>query len=214
MLKNKNLSIGFKVIICIIGIISLILNVGIFTSNPNFKILLMFTSLSNILCIVYFIVDIIYLSKNYSKKKTTLCPTIKGIVTMSITVTFLVAQFVLKMNLSFKTLWDASFLGLHYLVPIMTIFDWILFDKKGQIKVYSPLLWCFAPCLYFISAIISAKYGNGFGIDSKYPYPFMDIDKLGINKVYLTILIMATCFIIMGYLYYFIDRKLAKRLKK
>ena len=49
MLKNKNLSIGFKVIICIIGIISLILNVGIFTSNPNFKIILMFTSLSNIL---------------------------------------------------------------------------------------------------------------------------------------------------------------------
>ena len=213
MIENKKVSIIYKALICIIGIVSLILNIGVFTSNPNYKTLLMFTCLSNALCIVYFLIDIIYLSKNYKKDNTTFLPSVKGIAMMSITITFLVAQFVLKMKLSFTSSYEISFLGLHYLVPIMTILDWLLFDKKGQIRLYYPLVWCLAPYLYFISALISAQYGSGFGIDSRYPYPFMNVEELGINKVYITLIIMTFIFVFIGYIYYYADKTLKKRLK-
>lgn len=213
MIKNKKLSIIYKVVLCVIAIISVILNIGFFTGKPIYRGLTMFTNLSNILCAIYFIIDIIYLIKNYNNKETTFLPSLKGIAMMSITVTFLVAQFVLKMKISFSSSYEISFIGLHYIVPIMTILDWVLFDKKGQIKMYSPLLWCLAPYLYFVSAIMSAQYGSGFGIDSKYPYPFMDIEKLGINRVYLTLMILTLIFILIGYIYYIIDKKLSKKEK-
>ncbi len=106
----------------------------------------MFTTLSNLLCVMYFILDIIYLMHNYNKKTLVeWFPLLKGITTMAITLTLIVAHFVLKMSFSFVSFTNMSFLGLHYIVPIMTILDWILFDKKGFIKVYSPIVWTAVP---------------------------------------------------------------------
>ncbi len=216
-IDNKMISIIYKAVLCIVGILSLIATTGVLDGNINLSIFGMFTTLSNLLCVIYFIFDIIYLIRNYNKKSLVeWWPFLKGITTMAITLTFLVAHFVLKMSFSFDSFSNMSFLGLHYVVPIMTILDWILFDKKGFIKVYSPIIWTIAPAAYMIVAYNSAIFGNGIGAntDSKYPYSFMDIDKLGVPTVILYTLFMGIIYLGIGYVYYFIDRLMIRKRKK
>lgn len=204
-IKNFKISIIYKLILIIFGIFSLICTTGFLDNQINLKIFQMFTTISNILCVVYFIIDFIYLLKN----KRTFMPLLKGMITMSITVTFLVAHFMLKMSFSFNSFSGFSLLGLHYILPIMTIIDFILFDEKGLIKKNYPFIWIIIPYIYFLVAILYAKVGNGLGMgNSKYPYPFIDIDKLGLSKVIVTIIIMTIGFILIGYFYYFVDKLL------
>lgn len=216
-INNKMISIIYKVVLCIVGMFSLIATTGVLDGNLNLNIFSMFTTLSNLLCVIYFILDIIYLIRNYNKKTLVeWFPLLKGITTMAITLTLIVAHFVLKMSFSFDSFYNISFLGLHYIVPVMTILDWILFDRKGFIKVYSPLVWTIAPAAYMIVAYNSALLGNGIGVngDSKYPYFFMDVDKLGMPTVVLNTLIIAVIYFAVGYIYYFIDRLMIRRRKK
>lgn len=211
VLKKK--SIIYKLVLCIIIIFSLISTTGILDGKFVIEIFGMFTTLSNIACLLYFSVDIIYLIKNFDdKEKTKWCPLLKGMFTISITLTFVIAQFVLKMSFSFNSFKEAAFLGLHYIIPIMTLFDWLLFDEKGLIKKYYPLVWLIPPTLYFGVAMISARYGKGLGyfFDSKYPYPFMDIEANGFNKVMITSIIILIGYIFIGYIFYFIDKMLSK----
>ena len=211
------ISIIYKVVLCIVGIFSLVASTGVLDGNMNLNIFSMFTTLSNLLCVIYFILDIVYLIHNYNNKNMVeWFPLLKGITTMAITLTLIVAHFVLRMSFSFDSFYNMSFLGLHYIVPFMTILDWILFDNKGLIKVYSPLIWMIAPTVYMIVAYVSAFFGNGIGVngDSKYPYNFLDIDKLGISKVVLNTLYIGIMFFVIGYIYYFIDKLMSGKFKK
>ena len=42
----------------------------------------------------------------------------------------------------------------------------------------------------------------------------MDFDKLGVPAVALTIVILVVVFVALGYLYFFIDKKLGEKIKK
>ena len=49
---------------------------------------------------------------------------------------------------------------------------------------------------------------------SRWPYGFMDFDKLGVPTVALTIVILIVVFVALGYLYVVIDKKLGEKIKK
>lgn len=200
-------------ILCLIGVFSLVATTGLLDYKPSINILTMFTTISNILCVLYFFVDFLYLCTN--NKKSTWNHYIKGIVINATSLTFLIAQFMLHMTFNFNSYIDLSFLGLHYVVPIMALLDWLLFDPKGQIKLLAPFTWLILPVFYFITAIICAYTGHGLGVSatSKYPYPFMDISVLGVSTVFTTAVIMIIFFLIIGYLFYLLDHFLAKKIK-
>ena len=216
MFNSKKSSIIYKIIICIISFVSICLNIGLFTNNLNLKSLTMFTLISNILCFIYFLIDIICLYHNYKDKNKTYFKVFKGIVTICITVTNLVAFFILKMYISFDSITNISFIGLHYVVPFMTILDYFLFDEKGNIKYYYPFIWLIIPFIYTILSFIAAFVGHGFGIDksSRYPYPYMDLDKLGYTKVGINIISLLILFIVLGYIFVFVDKRLEKEKRK
>ncbi len=70
---------------------------------------------------------------------------------MGITVTWLVAHFILgsfTMGASLRV----SIRLVHYVVPIMTLLDWLLFDEKGRMRATSPLLWTVSRCCIFPSS--------------------------------------------------------------
>lgn len=59
--------------------------------------------------------------------------------------------------------------------------------------------------------MIAARTGDGIGYGgSRYPYPFMDVDKLGWGTVLLTVLVLTVFFIALGYIWVLIDKGLAK----
>src|SRR5574344_2101344 len=112
---NKKFFLLNKYLIVIIGIISLICTTGLLDNKFNITIFRMFTTISNIMVVIYFIIDLFYLKKY----KKTFCPVIKQMVTLNITITFLIVVFILRMGFNFNSFFSAAFLGLHFLVLIL-----------------------------------------------------------------------------------------------
>ncbi|ACN83254.1 Pr6Pr family membrane protein [Brachyspira hyodysenteriae] len=210
-MTKTNFSIIYKIIIIIIGSFAVLH--GFFYDNFKLDIetAYYFTYQSNILVIVYFILDII----NIIKKKETFYPRFKGAVTMSITVTFLVYHFLLSPTADdYKGLYYTRNIILHYILPIMTIFDYIIFDKKGIYKIVDPLLWLIIPFVYFAFILIRARIGSPFSDGSYYPYFFVDIDKYGLKTVLRNVFFITLFFDFLGYIEYFIDRFFNKVISK
>ena len=199
----------YKLIIIILGLFAVIS--GLITADKKIDIetLYYFTYQSNILVIVYFIIDIIYLIK----KQKIFMPRLKGTITMSITVTFLIYHFLLSGGYDNRADIIRSTI-LHYIVPIMTIVDYILFDKKGIYKNIDPILWLIIPLIYFLFIFIRAKLGGELSNGSYYPYFFIDINKYGIKTVLKNAFFITIAFTILGYIELFIDRIILKLSKK
>lgn len=214
MKTNYKLSCGLKFLIFLIGVLSILATSGVLDGNLNIDIFTMFTTITNLSCTIYYLVEFIYQLK--IKKNRTFSRIIKNTLMMSITLTLLVAHFVLKMRFSFDTFMNMSFLGVHYIIPILIIIDWIIFEKKGKIKKVEPFIYLIMPAIYFIVALISAKFGHGLGCNStsKYPYPFLDIEVLGIGKVLINCIVMKIGCLFIGYTYYFTDKLLSKTKKR
>lgn len=216
MVKSKKASIIFKFFIIIFGVVGVELSLKLFTSGVDYGMLNYFTNLSNIFVFVYYICSVIWLIKNRKDdSKRTFCPIFKGMAMMCITLTFLVVVFILRMGFTMNNTMGISLFFLHYLVPVMTILDWILFDEKGLIKKSHPLIWTIPPIVYIAYAMTAARIGDGIGaMGSRYPYPFLDVDALGVRNVVLIIIVISVLYIALGYVYYAIDNKLAKKAKK
>lgn len=175
-----------------------------------------YTILSNILCFIYFAVLVIA----QRKKENAL---IRGAVTMCITVTGLVYHFMLGGFMGTAagagvpvTALSVSNILVHYVVPILVILDYFLFVPKGQYKSLYPLAWLVLPYAYFafsmVRAEVSTRTFTGFGATSRYPYPFLDVDLYGWDKVLLIVLAVTVAFIALGYIFYVLDRLLGKNL--
>lgn len=106
--------------------------------------------LSNFFSAVCIAVLVIYNLVKFKsvKKNTTPFPRLKAALTICILFT-MAARLIFngaKIPMSFS---EAI---LYYIAPIMMLFDWILFDKKGSFRLFDPLLWLLIPFIYFIAA--------------------------------------------------------------
>ncbi len=205
-IKSRSISIVYKCLLVALCTAGIAIQTGLFSGAFQPSMLRYFTVLSNILVALYFAADVVWLSV----QKKTFAPAIKGAATMAITVTGLVAHFMLGMGFSMGGPMGISMLLLHYVVPIMSVCDWLLFDEKGKIAKTAPLQWLLFPLAYFAYILFTAP---GIAADSqlvRYPYPFIDVDMLGLPKVLLTAALMCLVFVVLGYLIYALD-KLAKR---
>lgn len=213
-MENYKISCIFKFLIFIIGLISIIATSGILDNNLNLDIFTMFTTITNVLCTIYFLIEFIYQLK--LKKIKNFSHILKNTLMMSITLTLLVAHFVLKMRFSFNSFVELSFLGVHYIMPILIIIDWLIFDKKGTIKKYEPIIYLIMPLIYFVISLLAAEFGNGLGCNPpcKYPYPFLDVYTLGIKQVMINCIFIAIGCIVIGYTYFLTDNILKKKKRK
>lgn len=218
IIQNKTIRIIYRSIIMTISGIGVLLLTSINPKNEPFDIIIYYTGISNLICFIISICMLVDEYKDNKKDKRIIDFRIKGIVVMMITVTLLIYHFLLlPKNLAEKgaiETWTWQNIITHYLVPLLVIFDWILFEEKGKYGKKEPFLWLIIPYTYFVYAIIRAElFGQIKGIDSRYPYFFIDIDALGIINVLKYVIIITIFFIILGYIIYFIDRKLAEKIK-
>lgn len=204
---NKALSILWKTAIAACAFVGLGLQIGIFKGELHLSSFKYFTNISNLLCMVYFLIDAVFLSAVKKRDgSVSWCPALKGVAMMGITVTWLVAHFMLG-SFTMGSSLRVSIRLVHYVVPIMTILDWLLFDKKGQIKLTAPLLWTTFPLGYFAAIMGLAFFGKGVPF---YPYPFMNVEKQGLTRVLITVAVMLAFFLALGYLFVLLDRLLQK----
>lgn len=145
---------------------------------------------------------------------TVFAPRLKGAVTMMIAVTFIVfacllaplRNTMLGENSSASSIYSVSNILVHYVTPLLVIFDWLLFDKKGQYRRYEPFLWLIIPYCYLVFALIRAEVGGMLPVvNSRYPYFFIDVDQLDWGGVALWVLGITIFFIVLGYILVLLD---------
>lgn len=138
-----------------------------------------------------------------------------------ITITFVVFALILAVPVFINTIGKEgaavsilSSLGLHYIVPIAAIIDWIKFAPHGNIDKKMPLYALLYFPIYMTILIIRATsevpmvdYGNYV---SMYPYIFLDVDMLGWWSI-LVLPVSAFLLTLIVYGYIKLDAKLAER---
>ena len=211
-IKNKYMSLIYKFLIVIISIYGLYdscFKSSSVTLGEHFSY---YTNFSNLLCIIFFSFYIIMTLFNKNIKKI---GKLKGGVTIAIMITAIVYNFILRPFMTdMEGVMDLNSIGnyiVHIIAPIMVIFDYILFDKKGLYEGVDPFIWVLIPFAYFIFIIIRASLGKTFTYTaSKYPYFFIDIDAFGLPQVILNVFLMILVIILLGYIYLGIDKLLSK----
>jgi hypothetical protein len=68
---------------------------------------------------------------------------------------------------------------LHAFIPFLMLVYWILFLSAKKIKVQTIPYWLIYPVVYLVYTLIRGSF-----VDF-YPYPFVNVNKLGYNKVLL-----------------------------
>lgn len=179
-----------------------------------------YTTQSNILCFLVFCMFLAgdMVQYNYPEKKW--YPILKGSITITILVTAIIYLGVLVPNdLVMYTINCQGMLGkkignlfVHFISPIMVVLDYY-FDEKGRFALWNPPMWLFFPILY-VGFVYSGK-GKFYNIGGsrEFAYFFLDYKKIGIKGVSMCITIIVVGIIVLGYLFVFLDYRLAKKNK-
>lgn len=157
---------------------------GVFACYENVKSFTFFTTLSNIwielILLVSLIFDIIYLKSNGSTNyKHNIFYIIKFMLTISITVTFLVYMFLLAPNnklgfLNAYAQYSYGSLCVHFIGPILAIMDFLLFDYEYKSTKIHVLFATIPALCYVIFVVIAASFGMRW-YDTMYaPYNFLN----------------------------------------
>lgn len=144
-----------------------------------------YTVLSN-LFVLFLFIYILYYYDIKQHEKSDCYSILKGSATVGIFLTFVVYHFILRPILlsteSTYSPYSASDLLVHYIVPIMTILDYIIFDTKGDYKRSFLKYWMIFPIAYILYVYLYVLLGGtfpSFEQESSFPYFFLDYHTYG-----------------------------------
>lgn len=166
-----------------------------------------YTNLSNLLVLVYELALAIAAGLPHSAALRLLTDdTLSFSVALCTLVTHLVYQFILvpdaKRNGKRFADFGASFgnLCVHYLTPLLVVAQWLLLADKSSLGWRSALWWLTLPLAYFAFAMLRGRSGKPIGhTHLVYPYPFLDLPRLGWRKFAGYVTGMLLSFFLLGY---------------
>ena len=211
MIKNRTTQLIFQSFYCAIGLIGAVASLGIFDDilNPRWDFYAHFTNLSNYLCIGIMFAELVQTAKKNEDSYVSASPLLKFIGLLGIMLTFLVFNFLLagRPDRELQSNWRVSSICLHVILPIMYIFDWLLFYEHKKIRWFYPLVSVAFPMLYIIFIYTRAFIVNfNPEVPYLYPYFFLNLDNLGVAGVAKWVAILFAGFIVLGYIFYGIDK--------
>ena len=218
MIKNRTTQLIYQTIYCTIGFIGMIACLGIFDDIKNIRwdFYVHFTNLSNFLCIAVMLMGLIQTAKKKEDSYVTAVPMLKFIGMLGILLTFLVFNIMLAgaEGRNPQANWRVSSLSFHVVLPILYIADWFLFYERKNCEWYYPIASIGFPLAYVIFLLIQAII---LGFDSTilipttttpliYPYFFVNLDTQGVSGVLTWIAILSAAFVVVGFLFFGIDK--------
>lgn len=212
-ISNSYFAFTYRVIYLIICFTGLIRHFTPDSLSKNIHMLSYFTIQMNLACFILFcfLVKDTFFEIKYKiiLKYRSRHNLIRGMILVAIIIVFLAYNFVLK-NTNFSmakgcpTTITLNDIFVHYLVPIMTFLDWLLFQPKGIFHARDPIIWLTLPiCYYFIINIKTVLNA------CSYPYYFIDINKLGLHTVLNNAVLFVIICLITGYLLVGLDKLLS-----
>ena len=94
---------------------------------------------------------------------------------------------------------------LHYVSPVAMLAFWLAFTPHGRLGWSAPLLWMLFPLVYFLYAIARGS------VDGLYPYPFLDVGRIGLAQTLFNGAAIAAGFIPFGLVVVWLDRAVLGR---
>lgn len=88
---------------------------------------------------------------------------------------------------------------LHKISPIMMAVWWLFFAPRAKLRWNAPIWWAAYPVAYLIYVLARGH------MDGRYPYPFLDVGRLGWLQTALNVGGIALGFILAGFALVWID---------
>lgn len=209
MNKSSKVQLIYKLLIVISSAIGLFLN---FRLAPVSDMLLYFTTISNLGIFIFYLVSFILYAFNKLKDNKAYY-IIKGMLTVNITLTLAVYNFVITGG----ELYDNNMLAcsfVHLITPGLVIVDYILFGKKGNLKYSYPWIWSLSIILYTVMCCVYVALGGVFADGNSYPYPYMNYKQYGYLGVAFNCSLIYAIYMLYCYLIVFLDKLSAKENRK
>ena len=114
-------------------------------------------------------------------------------------------------NIILRFIWDPQGLQavadelLHLVIPILFLVYWLLFVQKNELKWKHAFMWMLYPFIYGVFILLR---GNASGF---YPYPFIDMNILGLNKTLINVAGFVLVFLFGGLLFIGIGKWMNKK---
>jgi len=112
-------------------------------------------------------------------------PVTRGSMVACITLVSLYVFFVLRHLYAPTGLLELSDRLLHYVAPLLYLLWWVIGQPHGQLRWGNLPVMLLPTLIYFVAVMLRGAWLH------RYPYPFMNIDELGIGAVLLGALFMA-----------------------
>ena len=225
MIKNRTAQLIFQTVYCTLGFVGCVACLGIF-DNINlirWDFYVHFTNISNFLCIGVMLAALIQTAKKKEDSYVSAAPILKFIGMLGILLTFLVFNIMLAgaEGRDPQANWRVGSLCFHVVLPIMYIADWFLFYERKKTKWYYPIASTAFPLAYMAFLLIQAiilKFNATILIPTTttpliYPYFFVNLDTQGVDGVLMWIGILSAAFVLVGYLFFGLDKLGKKKLK-
>ena len=226
MFKNRTAQLIFQSFFVAIGLIGIVASLGIF-DNVNlirWDFYVHFTNISNFLCIGVMLVALMQTANKKEDSYVSAVPALKFIGMLGILLTFLVFNIMLAgaEGRDPQANWRVGSLCFHVVLPIMYIADWFLFYERKKAKWYYPIASIAFPLAYVIFLLIQAiilKFDSSILIPTTttpliYPYFFVNLDTQGVGGVLMWIGILSVAFVVVGFLFFGLDKIGKKKLDK
>lgn len=215
-LNSRPVALVYRVVALAVILTGVIRHSDILTGQPQWSTLLFYTMASNLLCLAWVVLLVIRTAQDLRREgpagTSTPSARVSGAVMMAITVTMLIYLVVLVPTRFADGDTDIFSLTdnlIHIVTPVLVIVDWLLFVPKGSFRWIDPLLWTLIPYAYLTWAFAHGAVGGEFTPGQKYPYPFMDVDAIGLAGVAQWVAALSVALVAVGFAYVVIDRALA-----
>ena len=91
---------------------------------------------------------------------------------------------------------------LHYVIPVVYVLYWLFFAEKKSIPYKHIFIWVLFPLVYVVYTMIRGSYIH------QYPYPFLNIDKFGLNQVLINMAMVTAAYFVIGLLLIFLNNRM------
>lgn len=164
------------------------------------RFLSFFTILSNLL--VALVAGSAATGGNWAVLRIWRGPRVRGLAALSITVTCLVYATVLQGQWHPQGPQLLADRSLHYAIPALYVFWWVALLPHGALRWPDALRWLAFPGLFALWT-----FARG-AVVHEYPYPFMDVTRLGYGEVLLNTGMVGVVFLVIGLIYVALDKNL------
>ncbi len=208
MINNRIISLVYRTVLVTCSFIGVFLSSRILEGTFNTNLFVYYTHLSNILCLIVMSIVLVYNFKKVLNNETIgyneNIVKIKGATTMAILVTGVVYHLLLG-DPSEVGFFNLDNLLVHYVVPLLFVLDWLLFDKKKSFSLIDPLTWLIIPFVYLTYALIRGAI-VGPEHELQYCYFFINVTEIGYDGVAVWCLILIAAFLAVAYLMWLVDK--------